>query len=155
TLQVGPYLNSRAYNPRSVFDTSSFEYSSLLDVPISVHASVNPCLPERPSKVSMTSWSDRDPAPRVVEWNGEAGAYDGEWPAPGQPAVFYYFFETVCPGQAEPRRVPVLGAKAPFVYFLSADHLGDLDVHGDVLDVFDLVRLIRHDAWSEPLPFAA
>ena len=29
TLQVGPYLNSRGYNPRSVFETPAFEYTSL------------------------------------------------------------------------------------------------------------------------------
>jgi hypothetical protein len=40
------------------------------------------------------------------------------------------------------------------VYFVSHDHLGDLDAHGDLLDVFDIVRLARHEAWNEPLPFA-
>ncbi len=40
------------------------------------------------------------------------------------------------------------------MYFVNHDHLGDLDAHGDVLDVFDIVRLARHEAWNEPLPFA-
>ncbi len=31
--------------------------------------------------------------------------------------------------------------------------MGDLDVHGDLLDVFDLVRIVRHVAWDDPLPF--
>jgi hypothetical protein len=35
------------------------------------------------------------------------------------------------------------------VYFVSSDHLGDIDTHGDVLDVFDLVRMMRQMAWGE------
>ena len=31
-------------------------------------------------------------------------------------------------------------------------HLGDLDRHNDLLDIFDVVRLARHDAWGEPMP---
>jgi hypothetical protein len=34
---------------------------------------------------------------------------------------------------------------------ISRDHLSDLDLDGYVLDVFDIVRLVRHLAWSEPL----
>ena len=34
TLQVGPYLNSRAYNPASVFETPVFDYTSLNGVPL-------------------------------------------------------------------------------------------------------------------------
>jgi hypothetical protein len=37
---------------------------------------------------------------------------------------------------------------------VSQNHLGDLDRHGDLLDIFDVIRLARHDAWNEPLPFA-
>jgi hypothetical protein len=37
------------------------------------------------------------------------------------------------------------------VAFVSDDHLGDLDRHDDVLDVFDLVRMLRHIAWQEPV----
>jgi len=28
----------------------------------------------------------------------------------------------------------------------------DLDAHEDLFDVFDLIRLIRHAAWNEPVP---
>jgi hypothetical protein len=34
---------------------------------------------------------------------------------------------------------------------VSRDHLGDLDVDGHALDVFDVVRMLRHLAWQEPL----
>ena len=40
------------------------------------------------------------------------------------------------------------------MYFVSGDHLGDLDIHGDLLDVFDVVRLMRNQAWNEPVPYA-
>jgi hypothetical protein len=40
------------------------------------------------------------------------------------------------------------------VYFIAANHTGDLDRHGDWLDVFDVVRLARHLAWQEAAPAA-
>ncbi|HXD73312.1 MAG TPA: hypothetical protein VN628_06240, partial [Vicinamibacterales bacterium] len=49
---------------------------------------------------------------------------------------------------------PALGAAAPSVYFVSQDHLGDMDRYHDLLDVFDVIRLARHEAWNEPLPAA-
>ena len=45
------------------------------------------------------------------------------------------------------RRLRPIGRLAPFVYAVSDDHLGDLDVHGDLLDVFDVARLLRREAW--------
>jgi len=36
--------------------------------------------------------------------------------------------------------------------FISRNHLGDMDRHGDVLDTFDVIRLLRHRAWQEPAP---
>jgi hypothetical protein len=43
---------------------------------------------------------------------------------------------------------------SPLVYFISRNHLGDLDIAGDLVDVFDLIRLMRHMAWHEPLRWA-
>jgi hypothetical protein len=40
------------------------------------------------------------------------------------------------------------------VYFVTGRHLVDLDLHGDLLDIFDVVRLARHTAWGEQVPFA-
>ena len=80
---------------------------------------------------------------------------------PGQPAptAIYYSLETTQPGDghrpATTLRTPLDGDTNPYVYFVSDDHLGDLDRHDDLLDVFDLVRLIRHVAWQDPLPNAA
>jgi hypothetical protein len=71
-------------------------------------------------------------------------------------AVVYYYFETTWTAAAGHtiRTTPPEGARRPFVYFVSGDHLGDLDAHEDLLDIFDVARLMRHSAWDEPLPFA-
>src|SRR5262249_46314702 len=39
----------------------------------------------------------------------------------------------------------------PSVYFVTQDHLGDADVHGDLVDIFDLVRAARARVWHEPV----
>jgi len=51
------------------------------------------------------------------------------------------------------RTMPPLGSRAPFVYFVSGKHLEDIDAHGDLLDVFDILRLLRRAAWGEPVAF--
>jgi hypothetical protein len=79
-------------------------------------------------------------------------------PAPSPTTYYYYFeyFEAGAPDRPAPRvgRMPRDGEAAPLVYFISDDHLGDLDRHGDLLDIFDLARMLRHVAWRDPLPFA-
>jgi hypothetical protein len=65
---------------------------------------------------------------------------------PPSPAPTAYYIHA----EADGRRLEA----TPFVYFVSSDHVGDLDRHGDLLDVFDVVRMTRHLAWAEPLPFA-
>src|SRR4029450_3472201 len=86
----------------------------------------------------------------------EGRRYTFEIPAPGRNAVLYYYFVTEWPRDFRPRpqSTPPSGARTPFVYFVSQDHLGDLDAHGDLLDIFDVVRLARHSAWGEPVLFA-
>jgi dolichyl-phosphate-mannose-protein mannosyltransferase len=165
TLQVGPYLNSRAYNPRSVFEAPAFQYSSLLDVPIVVTADVNPCLPARPRWTTLSYWTDWDATRRRVTQQTADRPFAADLPAPRRPTVLYYVVEADCDdrplaaardaGEASARTelVPSSGAAAPLLFFLSRDHLRDLDVHGDLLDIFDLVRLARRDAWHEPLAF--
>ena len=157
TLQTGPYLQSRAYNPRSVFETPVFDYTSLDAVPLVVEAQSSPCANAQPTGATLTYWSDREAAPRTLAPTaGSAGHYVFEIPAPRGDAVVYYEFTTCWPAGHDPpvQDTPPAGARAPFVYFVAHDHLGDLDTHGDLLDVFDIVRLARHEAWNEPLPFA-
>lgn len=155
SLQVGPYLHSRAYNPRSVFEGPVFEYTSLADVPIVMSADITPCIAEHPTSTDAIYWTDRDPTRRRAH-SSPGGALEMEIAAPHQSMVLYYFFESRCPEDQEPRKhvTPSAGEAGPFVFFVSQDHLGDLDVHGDLLDAFDIVRMIRRDAWNEPLSFA-
>ena len=156
TLQTGRYLHSRAYNPRSLFDAATFEYTSLDNVPIIVEGSVN-CTDERLEDVSLEYWSDRAPKPlRLAAAGVEGRRYTFQIPAPLHEAVIYYYFVTTWSGSHDTalRTTPPDGARTPLVYFVSPRHLADLDVHGDLLDVFDVVRLMRHAAWQEPVPFA-
>ena len=160
TLQVGQYLDSRGYNPRSVFEAPAFEYTSLDKVPIRISGGVSTCaIDERRGSLALFYWSDFDPTrhqqkPETLTTNGR---FVFELPAPPEsPATYYYYFEVTWPTDEGVVSVdtPPGGAAAPLVYFVSQDHLGDLDRYYDLLDVFDVVRLARHEAWGEPLPAA-
>lgn len=157
TLQTGPYLHSRAYNPRSIFEAPVFDYTSLDAVPVLVTAHPKACAQTPPSSSTLIYWTDHDRSPHrlAAAAVGEHGSVLFEIPAPGTPVVIYYYFDVAWPadGGAVRRPTPIGGAATPFVYFVSHDHLGDLDRHGDLLDVFDLLRLARHDAWGEPVAF--
>jgi hypothetical protein len=156
TLQTGPYLHSRAYNPRSVFEAPVFDYTSLERVPIVVQGQAT-CDEQRPTSVSLSYWSDYDSTERrLTPVTVEGRRYTFEIPAPGRKAVIYYYLVTDWPAgfRRATQTTPPAGARAPFVYFVSADHLGDLDVHADQLDIFDVVHLARQAAWGEPVPFA-
>ncbi len=156
TLQVGPYLHSRAYNPRTVFESPAFDYTSLADVPIVVEAGLN--CPEIPSTgIWLAYWSDASPSERrVPPTHVERSRYRFEIPAPGRETTIYYYFVTqwAAPEGTIERTTPPAGATGPFVYFVTAKHLEDMDGRGELLDVFDVVRLLRHEAWAEPQPYA-
>lgn len=155
TLQVGPYLRSWAYNPRRVFETPVFESTSLDDVPVMVTARANPCAETPPAAVHLVYWTDVDAARRRVAAIAQPeNRMRFEIPPPRPAGAIYYYFDAVWRGDTPASRpTPPEGEAAPLVYFVSNDQLGDLDLHGDLLDVFDLVRLSRHLAWQEPLPF--
>jgi hypothetical protein len=157
TLQTGPYLDSRAHNPRSVFEAPAFEYTSLSGVPLIVSASLKSCAVRQPQSVSLTYWSDRDGTKREIAPLSHDGSRFGfEIPPPGRDAVIYYYFTTHWPPGSDPAvmTTPPEADRAPLTYFVSQDHLGDLDLHGDLLDIFDIVRLARQSAWSETPAFA-
>ena len=159
TLQVGPYLNSRAYNPQSVFESPTFAYTSLADVPIVVTGRAStPCLEASLTDASLVYWTDADTTRRAIPLSvGADKTWQSEIPAPRRPAVVYYFVDAHWRIDGTPvhQPTPAGGAGTPLVYFVSQDHVGDLDVHGDLLDIFDVVRLARHLAWQEPLPWDA
>ena len=157
TLQTGQYLNSQAYNPRAVFEGAAFDYTSLDRVPIIVSADLKGCAPGQPDDVSLTYWSDHEATRReLAPATRDRGRYMFNLPPPGHDAVIYYYFTSNWPAGAVLGQIttPPLGAAGPFTYFVSQNHLGDLDLYGDLLDVFDLVRLAREAAWDEPLAFA-
>jgi hypothetical protein len=155
TLQIGPHLRSRAYNPRAVFETPVFDYTSLDAVPLVVTARANPCTEAPPASVTLAYWTDGDSVRRrVAAVPAGEGRMRFEIPPPRHAAAVYYYFDAVWHGDAAVSMPTPPGAEAaPLVYFVSANHLADLDVHGDLLDVFDIARLSRHLAWKEPLAF--
>jgi len=156
TLQVGPYLTSRSYNPAAVFETPVFEYTSLNAVPVIVEAQPKGCANAQPVRAAITYWYDQEPAREAAGSPGSDGGLMFELQPPGRDAVLYYYLTTTWPSGHDPERqtTPAAGDRQPFVYFITQDHLGDPDVRGDLLDIFDVVRLARHEAWKEPLPFA-
>jgi hypothetical protein len=146
TLQVGPYLEDRTHNPRKVFESPPFDYTSLAGSTIVVSVDYQPCPSMPAAPLELVYWTDRDPGRRrltAVTAAGSATSFE----IPGQPdsTAVYYALEA---GSAS---WPAAGAVRSLAYFVSRDHLGDLDRHHDWLDVFDLVRMIRHIAWAEPL----
>ena len=156
TLQIGPYLESRAHNPRSIFEAAGFDYTSMADQPLVVMAEHYRCGEDDDAVVEMVFWTDRDErrqrlSPQTVKRE------QLRFEIPGQPipTTIYYAFETQwrdgSTGDARTQTTPPDAMAAPFVFFVADDHLRDLDRHGDLLDVFDLIRLIRHLAWQEPL----
>ena len=156
TLQVGPYLESRAHNPRSIFETASFDYTSMAGQPIIVTVERQACWAQDNATVHIVYWTDRSDekiplAPRNI--TGQHLVF--ELPGQPQPTTLYYFFEVrwrdQASGEARVQLTPPDAAAAPYVFHVSGDHLGDMDRHGDLLDVFDVVRLVRHLAWQEPL----
>src|SRR5947208_3289999 len=134
TLQVGPYLHSRAYNPRAVFDAPVFDYTSLDRVPIIISAHAMSCAEAPPSNVALVYWTDHDSVRHRLPPSVDQGTFRFEIPAPGRSAVIYYYFDATWPspeGPAFEQATPIGGEASPFIYFVSQDHLGDLDVHGD------------------------
>jgi hypothetical protein len=156
TLQVGPYLESRAHNPRSVFGAASFDYTSMANQPIVVTAARYPCSESDTADVDIVFWTDRDERQqRRSPSERHEAAMTFELPGQPAPSTLYYFFETswrdAVTGERRTQPTPADALVAPFVFFVADDHLRDLDRRADLLDVFDLVRLIRHFAWNEPL----
>jgi hypothetical protein len=141
TLQSGPYLKSRAYNPRSIFEHATFPYTSLDRVPLIVSGRIAPC-GRTDGTLTMVYWTDRDRTRRQTRVRSSNDELVAEVPPSPAPTTYYLYVTGV----------ETSDESAPIVYFVSDDHLGDIDRDGDLLDVFDLIRLIRHLAWGEPVP---
>jgi hypothetical protein len=154
SLQTGQYLESRAHNPRSVFETPAFDYFSIAGPSIIVSAAVRGCAPGTPSDVTLAYRTDRDSSIRKVAGRVSDGSFTFEIPGQPQATVIYYWFQTTWPGEDASVAVvmsPAAGADTPYVFTVSDDHLGDLDIHHDLFDVFDVVRLASHLVWGQPV----
>ncbi|HEX8028269.1 MAG TPA: hypothetical protein VF491_07410, partial [Vicinamibacterales bacterium] len=151
TLQTGPYIESRAHNPRSVFATSPFDYTSLMHVPIEFDVWMN-CGPGVPQSVNLVYRLDHGSFNSVSLTPSAGGHYTGAVPAVERETRVYYYVEVVWPPQLAGgvRHVtPGPGAADPLVYFVSDRHTADLDTDHALLDIFDIARVVRHLAWQE------
>jgi hypothetical protein len=154
SLQVGPYLESRAHNPRAIFESAPFDYLSLPDTTLIVDAASFRCGDDLVAPV-LVYWTDHDRTPVTVtpaQRDGLRQRFD----IPGQPipTAVYFYLRAPRPGSAGGDDLfdPPGGPANPYVWFVDDEHLRDIDRHDDVLDVFDVIRLIRNLAWQAPLP---
>jgi hypothetical protein len=143
TLQTGPYLESGAHNPRWAFASPAFPYTSL-EAPIVITG--GPAC-EANAPIRLAYMTDRD---RTWHWIDAVRTPNGpsqvEIPAQPVPTTVYYYFDAH--GQTTPPR----GAETPLIYFVSDDHLGDLDTKHEMLDIFDVGRMARHIAFGDAIP---
>lgn len=146
SLQTGPYIESRAHNPRYIFASPAMSYTSLEQSVIVSAGKV--CGPEG-AALRLMYRTNRDSAVQTLTARDVTnGRYEFEIPAQTAPTTIYYFFE------AGGETTPPAANTGPFVYFVSKDHLGDLDTAHDLLDIFDIVRMMRSLVWNDPLPAA-
>lgn len=151
SLQVGPYLESRAANPRSIFESSPLPYTSLTESPIVVRARKYECAPAGDAP-ALVYWTDRNPMRQRIIPSGP----DGLWiayaipPQPAPTAVYYYLEASRRGSNGLKLTTPPGGEGNPFVLLVDDRHLEDLDRHQDLVDIFDVIRIARHLAWQEP-----
>ena len=155
SLQVAPFFPNWFDNPRGVFGEPVFPWARPDGRPL-VASSLKPvggnCDGVVPQTVGVTYWTDRD-ATRVRlplrPWQ-QGGVHFEIPPQPNDTAVYYYYDATwTSPAGSVAQQTPVAGAFDPNVFFVTSDDFGDQDRHHDFVDVFDVVRLVRHEAWHE------
>ena len=154
SLETGPSLTSRAHNPRRLFETPVFDYTSLTQQPVLFDVSMT-CPPSQPMAVTLIYRTDADPAERRVALTAFDRHWSGAVPALGRVGRLDYWLEAQWPlAVADPpvRTSPPGAGADPFVYFIGGDHVGDLDADAALWDVYDVARLLRHMAWQEPVP---
>jgi len=151
SLQTGEYQSNWFYHPQAAVEFAAVDYNSLDAFPIIVTGQAANCGPVADTRVEFVYWTNREPAVnRVPVPLDAAGRFNFALPVMPAPTAISYYFEASA-GQAAKVVAPAAGADDPGIFVLSSDHLGDLDVGGQLLDVFDLARLARHLAWAEPL----
>jgi hypothetical protein len=127
TLQVGPYLEDRSANPRSILAHSPFDYTSLIDTPLIVSIDAAACAPAVRDQLALTYWTDRAPAPVSVAAQPAGRALEAR--IPGQPDGTTVYWT-------------LAANSAPSAYFVSTAHTSDLDRHDDYADAFDVMEVL-------------
>lgn len=153
SLQVGDYRNSWLYNPRAAFEYPPIEYSSVEEMPPIASGRLDRC-DASVTGATLVYWTDTNPHPRHVPVVPDAkGYFEVALERASAPTAFFYYVDVITSGSDNPKHVttPPEGPAAPRLFVVSRNHLGDLDVSGAALDVFDIVRLLRHLAWNDPL----
>jgi hypothetical protein len=156
SLQVREFFDGFTYNPKAVFESSTFDYSPPSGLPLIADAVAHECAPAPLTSATLIYWTDRDPSRRSVQAESrEAQHVQFTLPAQADGTVIYYYIDATFNTAGTPTRqlTPTLGAADPLVHFISADHVGDLDRHGDLLDIFDIARLLQAVAWGASMPF--
>src|SRR5262245_50512422 len=154
TLQTGPYQESWLYNPRAAFEFPPVDYTSLDELPPVVTGTALHCDEESRETIELVYWTNRDRTPkRLAATPGPDGNIALSLPIQPAGTAVYYYFDTSAIVNGQPAHIttPPAGAADPFSIVISRDHLGDLDVDDRALDVYDIVRMMRHLAWREPL----
>jgi hypothetical protein len=158
TLQSGQYEDSWIYNPRAAFEFPPVDYTSVDELPPVAAATLNACPASANRRLDLVYWTDRDRTPHRLSTmpSSTGGSVTFEVPPQQAPTALYYYFETTAlvGGRTRSEQTPKGGADAPLMTVVSRDHLTDLDIDRHVLDVFDIVRMIRHVYWGDALPLA-
>ena len=142
-------------SPRSVFEAPAFEYTSLENVPIVVEGAGQ--LHRRGARrrrarllVGPTMSTERRLAPGRVD--GASLHLRDSGAARAKPSSTTTSSRQWSGASAAPsgrRRAPAAAHRSSISS--ADDHLGDLDVHGDLLDVFDVGAADSPPAWHEPV----
>ncbi len=161
SLQTGPFNPNWFDNPRDIFGERTFPYARPDRQPL-VISSIKPiggnCDGVVPEAVAVTYWTDRN-AEKVSlpsrPWRD--GGVHFEIPTQPDETAIYYYFDAMwsSPAGVVAQQSPVAGPFDPAIFFVSSNDFGDQDRHGDFVDVFDVVRLVRHEAWHEPVTSAS
>ena len=154
TLQTGAYRESWLYNPRAAFEFPPVDYTSIDEMPLVVSMTVPSCEAERRQAIDVVYWTNRDRTPRRVPARAIGGADIAvTLPVQPSPTAVYYYADTTARAHDRVTQVltPEHGAEDPLMTVVSRDHLGDLDIDGHALDIYDVARLLRHLAWKDAL----
>lgn len=157
SMQIGPYSESWVYSPRSLFITAPLPYITCDKFPLIVQTQETDQGLQDEGLTKLVFWTDKDTVRTSltpVEKQDLRSTY--LIPPHKAPAAVYYYFEKShhsTSGDNTVRRFPENAPDDPLVCFINKDHLGDPDISGDFLDIFDLIRMLEYIHMSRELPW--